>query len=153
VRSSAWIYLFNLATSPNQLELASSKFSQFVESGRQFRDKHTIAFVRRCTELRCPQLALTVFSNRPAYRMDLTFTAARLLLYAIHKDYPLSDSVILASLFPLYNLPKLSSDPISFALFMSACVREAKVSGSQPAWTIATTLLSPFEELLSQTPP
>lgn len=46
VRSSAWLYLFDLATCPEQLERVSTKFSQFVESGRQFRAEHSAAFVR-----------------------------------------------------------------------------------------------------------
>jgi len=46
VRSSAWLYLFDLATCPEQLERASTKFSQFVESGRQLRVEHSTAFVR-----------------------------------------------------------------------------------------------------------
>jgi hypothetical protein len=46
IRSSAWIYLFDLATCPEQLKRTSGKFSQFIESGRQFRDQHVTAFVR-----------------------------------------------------------------------------------------------------------
>lgn len=46
VRSSAWLYLFDLATCPEELERASAKFSQFVESGRQFRIEHSTAFLR-----------------------------------------------------------------------------------------------------------
>ncbi len=46
VRSSIWLYLFDLATCPEQLRRVSTKFSQFVESGRQFRGEHSIAFVR-----------------------------------------------------------------------------------------------------------
>lgn len=46
IRSSAWFYLFDLATRPEQLEHVSSKFSLFVEGGRQFRDEHANAFVR-----------------------------------------------------------------------------------------------------------
>lgn len=107
----------------------------------------------RCIELRCPELALTVFNNRPAYRMDLTLPAARQLLYTLHEGRQFSDVVQLAALFPLYNLPDLSSDPISCALFMSACLREANMSGSDPARAIAETLLFPFKQLLSQTPP
>jgi hypothetical protein len=116
-----------------------------------FRSKFLIT--GRCTELHCPQLALTVFSHRPAYRMDLTLPSARLLLYALHEERKLSDVATLAALFPLYNLPPLSSDPISFALFISACLHEAHTSGSDPAWTVAATFLSPFEHLLAQTPP
>ena len=48
VRGSTWTYLFDLATSPEQLERVSSKFSQFLDSGRQFSDKHASAFVRAC---------------------------------------------------------------------------------------------------------
>ncbi|KAN0111737.1 hypothetical protein V8E52_008298 [Russula decolorans] len=153
VRSSAWLYLFDLATCPEQLERASTQFSQFVESGRRFRVEHSTAFVRRCVELRCSELALTVFKNRPVYRMDLTLPAARQLLYTLHEGHQLSDVVLLAALFPLYNLPALSSDPISCALLTSACLREVNISDSEPAQVIAATLLSPFKQLLSQTPP
>ena len=107
----------------------------------------------RCVELRCLELALNVFSNRPAYRMDLTLTAARQLLYDFHELRQFSNMVILAALFPRYNLPALSSDPISCALFLSACLREANISGSEPAWTVAETFLPSFRKLLSQTLP
>lgn len=173
VRSSAWLYLFDLATCPEQLERVTTKFSQFVESGRLFRVEHSTAFVRawfvqsrvslprfltflitgRCVELRCPELALTVFNNRPVYRMDLTLAAARQLLYSLHEGRQLSDVVLLAALFPLYNLPALSSDPICCALLTSACLREVNISGSESAQVIASTLLSPLKQLLSQTPP
>jgi hypothetical protein len=177
IRSSFWFYLFDLATRPEQLEHVSSKFSQFVEGGRQFRDEHANAFVRtwlereqaqspaavnlfsnllstgRCVELRCPELALSVFSNRPAYRMDLTLVAARQLLYALHEGHQLSSIFILAALFPVYNIPALSSDPICCALVVAACLREANNSGSKWTWTIAEMFLPPFKQLLSQTSP
>jgi hypothetical protein len=85
--------------------------------------------------------------------MDLTLTAARRLLYAFHEEGTLSDVVTVAALFPLYNLPALSSDPISCAFFISACLREANTSGSESARIVAAALLKPFEQLLSQTPP
>ncbi len=107
----------------------------------------------RCIELRSPDLALTVFNDRPAYRMDLTLPAARQLLYTLHEKRQLSDVVLLAALFPKYNIPALTSDPVSCALLTSACLREVNISGSEPARVIATTLLSPFEHLLSRTPP
>ncbi|KAH9000758.1 hypothetical protein EDB86DRAFT_2902591 [Lactarius hatsudake] len=153
VRGSTWIYLFDLATRREQLERVSSKFSQFLDGGRHFSDKHASAFIRRCSELHCPQLALTVFGNRSAHRMDLTATGARRLLYAFHEEGTLSDVVTVAALFPLYNLPALSSDPVSCALLISACLREANTFGSEPAGTVAAALLHPFEQLLSQTPP
>ena len=96
---------------------------------------------------------MSVFSNRPAYRVDLTLVAARHLLYALHEKRQLSNIVILAALFPLYNLPALSSDPISCALLVSACLREANSSSSKQAWTVAETFLSPLKQVLSQTPP
>ena len=85
--------------------------------------------------------------------MDLTLPAARQLLYTLHEGRQLSDVVLLAALFPFYNLPDLTSDPISCALLVSACLREVNISGSDPARAIAATLLSPFKQLLSQTPP
>jgi hypothetical protein len=107
----------------------------------------------RCVELRCPELALTVFNNRPAYRIDLTLPAARQLLYTLNEGHQLSNVVLLAALFPLYNLPALSSDPISCALLLSACLRETNISSSDPARAVAETLLSPFKQLLSDTCP
>lgn len=85
--------------------------------------------------------------------MDLTLPAARQLLYALHEGRQLSDAVLLAALFPLYNLLALSSDPISCALLTSACLREVNISGSEPAQEIAATLLPFFKQLLPQTPP
>lgn len=85
--------------------------------------------------------------------MDLTLPAARQLLYALHEGRQLSDVVHLAALFPRYNLPSVSSDPINCAILTSACLREVNISGSEPAQVIAATLLSPFKQLLSQTPP
>ncbi|KAI0258029.1 hypothetical protein BC834DRAFT_963960 [Gloeopeniophorella convolvens] len=150
-RSSTWLYLFDLATQPEQLKRVSSKFSQFVDGGRVFPEGHALAFTRRCAELRCPQLALAVFSDRPTYRLDLTPAAARHLMYALHEQRPLSDVIALATLYRLYKLPPLSADPVSCALLISACLREATASGSEPASTIATALLPGFKDLLSRT--
>lgn len=50
IRSTAWLYLFDLATCPEQLERVSNKFSQFVETNRPFREEHVNAFVRTCFE-------------------------------------------------------------------------------------------------------
>jgi hypothetical protein len=85
--------------------------------------------------------------------MDLTLPATRHLLYALYEERQFSNIVVLVALFPLYNLPALTSDPINCALLLSACLREANSSGSEPALTIAETFLSPFKQLLSQTPP
>ena len=85
--------------------------------------------------------------------MDLTPTAARRLLYAFHEEGTLSTVVSVAALFPLYNLPTVSSDPVSCALLISACLREANTTGSESARTVASALLHPFEQLLSLTPP
>lgn len=85
--------------------------------------------------------------------MDLTLPSARQLLYSLHEGHQLSDVVLLAVLFPVYNLPALSSDPISCALLTSACLREVNISGSEPAQLIVATLLPSFKQLLSQTPP
>jgi hypothetical protein len=81
--------------------------------------------------------------------MDLTLAAARHLLYALHEKRQLSSIVILAALSPLHNIPALSSDPISCALIVSACLRDS----SEQGWTVAETFLSPLKQLLSQTPP
>jgi hypothetical protein len=97
---------------------------------------------------------LTVFSHCPAYRKDLTLPAARHLLYALHEGRKLSDVITLAALFPaVRRLPPLSSDIISSALLLSACLREVHASGCEHALTVAVTLLSPFKQLLAQSLP
>jgi len=85
--------------------------------------------------------------------MDLTLPAARQLLYALHERHHLPSVAMLAALFPRHNLPALSSDPICCALLVSACLREANASGSEPAWIVAKTFLSPLKQQLSQAPP
>ena len=85
----------------------------------------------RCEELRCPDLALDVFANRPKYGMDLASPATgRRLLHALHAHHPLSASVTLGALYGLYRLPPLASDPIACALLLSACLRATTASAT-----------------------
>ncbi|TFY69707.1 hypothetical protein EVG20_g3042 [Dentipellis fragilis] len=143
VRNTAWAHLFGLATEPAQLERVANIFSDWKESGRVFSDKHIEAFVRRCEELHCPELALRVFSDRPRYGLDLaTPRAARRLLHALHQEHPLQQSVTLAALCALYRLPPLTADPVSCAMLTAACLRAAApptTTSTTPATSVITT--------------
>ncbi|KAA1473591.1 hypothetical protein DENSPDRAFT_840058 [Dentipellis sp. KUC8613] len=170
VRNTAWAHLFGLATEPAQLERVANIFSDWKESGRVFSDKHIEAFVRRCEELHCPELALRVFSDRPRYGLDLaTPRAARRLLHALHQEHPLQESVTLAALCALYRLPPLTADPISCAMLTAACLRAAAppaTTSATPATSIVSTaaerraarkvaegLVPALKQVLEKTPP
>jgi hypothetical protein len=75
IRSTAWLYLFDLATCPEQLERISSKFSHFVESTRPFREEHVNAFVRTCFECKqarkCGVINFALTSSPQAVALNL----------------------------------------------------------------------------------
>ncbi|KAI0065054.1 hypothetical protein BV25DRAFT_1822163 [Artomyces pyxidatus] len=151
VRSSAWTHLFGLATTREQLERVTVHFSKFIESGRKFEDRHVETFVRRCAELKCPDLALAVFSDRPKYRFDLSSpTAGRELLNALHRDRPLSECIELSALYQLYELPPLAADPVACTLLVDACLRAAPKSPH--AGTVAHALVPALQDTLAKTP-
>lgn len=99
----------------------------------------------RCEELKCPDLALDVFANRPKYGMDLASpTIGRRLLHALHAHHPLSASVTLGALYGLYRLPSLASDPIACALLLTACLRATTASATPaPPPSSASSSTSP----------
>ncbi|KIJ14845.1 hypothetical protein PAXINDRAFT_99891 [Paxillus involutus ATCC 200175] len=124
VRSILWLRLFQLATKAEHLESITEIFPQWRESGKSFSALEAEMFVRRCEELECPLLALKVFGDHPKYGFGLTsFSAARNLLHSLYEKYPVENTVAAASLFGVYKLPPVTSEPACSAMLYAACVR------------------------------
>lgn len=51
VRQTAWLRLFQLANSPEQLEMVAELFPRWRDSGKEFRAVHAEAFVRESSVL------------------------------------------------------------------------------------------------------
>ena len=104
----------------------------------------------RCEELRCPQLALQVFSDHPKYGFDLSSpTAARHLLHSLHIQHPLSSSITLVALYKLYDLPPISQDLVTCSLLTSACYND----NTQASLVVAKSLVPELKKLLQEKSP
>ncbi|KAG1733372.1 uncharacterized protein EDB91DRAFT_1226121 [Suillus paluster] len=125
VRQTAWLRLFQLANSSEQLEMVAELFPRWRDSGKEFRPIHAEAFVCRCEELKCPTLALKVFGDHPKYGLGLSsLSAARHMLHSVYAKHPLSDSMTVAALFGVYKLPPVSSDLAACSMLYSACLKD-----------------------------
>lgn len=125
VRQTAWLRLFQLASSSEQLEMVAELFPRWRDSGKEFRSIHAEAFVRRCEELKCPTLALKVFGDHSKYGLGLSsLFAARHMLHSVYNKRPLSDSMTVAALFGVYNLPPVSSDLAACSMLYAACLKD-----------------------------
>lgn len=123
IRTSAWSDLFSLATTKEQMEAVVELMPQWQAAGRVFRDSNSELFIRRCEQLDCPQLALTVFGNYAKYNMPLTLTGANQLLHSLHLDHPIETLVTAAALYPVYGLPPAGTVLTSASLLAAAYVR------------------------------
>ncbi|CCM00621.1 uncharacterized protein FIBRA_02657 [Fibroporia radiculosa] len=149
VRNSAWQHLFQLATTKEQMDEVVGLLPRWRDSKRQF-GKHTVeVFVGRCEQLRCPTLALKVFSDHPKYGFDLTLSAARRLLHSLHVEHSLQDTITLAALFRVYKLPPISSDLVACSMFTSACFKHH----STHSLAIANEMVPHLKNLLAKVDP
>ncbi|KAG2356617.1 hypothetical protein BDR07DRAFT_1299984, partial [Suillus spraguei] len=125
VRQTAWLRLFQLANSSEQLEMVAELFPRWRDSGKEFCPIHAESFIRRCEELKCPTLALKVFGDHSKYGLGLSsLFAARHLLHSVYNKRPLSDSMTVAALFGVYKLPPVSSDLAACSMLYSACLKD-----------------------------
>jgi len=149
-RKSAWIHLFGLAATKEQMEQLVELLPQWRAAGRGFSPRIAEAFVYRCEQLQCPLLALQVFSNRQQYGLDLsTLTAARQLLHSLHLAHSLPDIITLTALFKVYNLPPISTDLISCAMLTSACFKHS----TPESLTIARAMVPHLKKLVEDSDP
>ncbi|KZV76625.1 hypothetical protein PENSPDRAFT_622544 [Peniophora sp. CONT] len=150
VRTSAWTHLIQLATSEEQLKRVADAFADWTTVGREFKEEQAVLFVQRCNQLKCPTLAVDVFSNRPYYRFDLkSVEAARELLHSVYKDSLFKESVLVSTLFTLYNLPPLANDIVSCSMLLSQCL----AVDTPESRVIAGALLPAFKQSIDNSSP
>ncbi|KAG1893817.1 uncharacterized protein F5891DRAFT_763932 [Suillus fuscotomentosus] len=150
VRQTAWLRLFQLASSSEQLEMVAELFPRWRDSGKEFRPIHAEAFVRRCEELNCPTLALKVFGDHSKYGLALSsLFAARHMLHSVYDKRPLSDSMTVAALFGVYKLPPVSSDLAACSMLYVACLKD----NSANARIVAKALYEELHKQVQDKPP
>ncbi|KZT09091.1 uncharacterized protein LAESUDRAFT_722793, partial [Laetiporus sulphureus 93-53] len=150
VRNTAWQHLFMLATTKEQMEEVVKLFPLWRDSKRVFDEQAAKVFVRRCEQLHCPTLALNVFSDHSKYGFDLpSLPVARNLLYALHDEHPLQETITLSALFGVYKLQPISSDLVSCAMLTLACFKHA----SPESLVIAREMVPHLQALLANTDP
>lgn len=150
VRQSAWLRLFQLATSAEQLEMVAELFPRWRDSGKEFRSMHAEAFVCRCEELKCPTLALKVFGDHPKYGLGLSsLIAGRHMLHSVYDKRPLSDSMTVAALFGVYKLPPVSSDLAACSMLYIACLKD----NSANARVVGKALYEELQKQVQDRPP
>lgn len=150
VRQTAWLRLFQLANSSEQLEMVAELFPRWRDSGKEFRPIHAEAFICRCEELKCPTLALKVFGDHSKYGLGLgSLSAARHMLHSVYDKRPLSDSMTVAALFGVYKLPPVSSDLAACSMLYIACLKD----NSANARVVGKVLYEELQKQVQDKPP
>ncbi|KAM5540926.1 hypothetical protein V8D89_005570 [Ganoderma adspersum] len=149
VRSSIWNHLFQLASTPEHLDRVAELFPSWRDAQRPFRPSTVVAFAARCNTLRCPGLALKVFSNRPKYGFDLSLDAAQIILHSLHRWQRHKDIITFTTLYSIYNLPPVASDLVSNALLLKALLRKP----TNPSAAMAQAMLPLLQRSLERTDP
>lgn len=150
VRQTAWLRLFQLANSSEQLEMVAELFPRWRDSGKEFRPIHAEAFICRCEELKCPSLALKVFGDHSKYGLGLgSLSAARHMLHSVYDKRPLSDSMTVAALFGVYKLPPVSSDLAACSMLYIACLKD----NSANARVVGKVLYEELQKQVQDKPP
>ncbi|TFK46003.1 hypothetical protein OE88DRAFT_1739811 [Heliocybe sulcata] len=171
VRNSAWLHLFGLATTPDQIQQIVALFPRWVEGKRTFSPLISEAFIRRCEELHCPLIALDVFSDFQKHSMPLLTSptsnrAIYQFLHSFQQDHDVSKVVQASALFGPYKLPPATSDIVTCALLTSACLRDARKQQLQlqkekvarqtkapHSLVVALNLIPALQRLVKQTEP
>ncbi|KAG1722706.1 hypothetical protein EDB19DRAFT_1884325 [Suillus lakei] len=150
VRQTAWLRLFQLANSSEQLQMVAELFPRWRDSGKEFRPIHAEAFIRRSEELKCPTLALKVFGDHSKYGLGLSsLFAARHMLHSVYAKHPLSDSMTVAALFGVYKLPPVSSDLAACSMLYLACLKD----NSANAHVVGKALYEELQKQVQDKPP
>jgi len=126
IRNSAWTRLCKVATTREELEKVVELMPKWRDGKREFNVSNSKAFVARCDELHCPDLALKVFGDHSKYSLPLSQAGARHLLFSLHARYPLSDTITASEFWRVYNLKPVHDDPVSCAILASACLMDAR---------------------------
>ncbi|KAI0747812.1 hypothetical protein C8Q80DRAFT_1219236 [Daedaleopsis nitida] len=136
-RSTMWLHIINVAASREHLERVAELFPKWRDVKRPFPPHTADHFAKRCERLRCPELALKIFSDHPKYGLDLTFDAARVVLHGLQASRPRLQS------------PPVTSDLLCTTMLLRALNKD----GSEESLTVARTLVPALEKLLNKANP
>ncbi|TFK86281.1 hypothetical protein K466DRAFT_550682 [Polyporus arcularius HHB13444] len=148
-RDSIWVHLFNVSDTPERLERVVELLPKWRDAQRGFKPSMVMHFARRVQKLRCPQLALKVFGDRPKYGLDLTLPAARIICQSLLVRGSPQDVLTFTSLFSVYGLPPVSSDLLCTTFLLRALFLQA----SDESLTVARSLVPALQTLLANTAP
>ncbi|KAI0770539.1 hypothetical protein C8Q74DRAFT_909981 [Fomes fomentarius] len=148
-RDTVWKNLFNVAANRDQLERLVELMPRWRDAKRQFPNYTAAHFATRCSALRCSDLALKVFSDRPKYGLDLSKDAAIITLHDLQASHPIQDCLTFTSLYSIYRLPPVTSNATSTALLLSALFKD----GSEESLTLARSMVPSLQTLLANTDP
>ncbi|KJA21579.1 hypothetical protein HYPSUDRAFT_202919 [Hypholoma sublateritium FD-334 SS-4] len=123
VRKRHFLMLLDLAQSEKDVRKVVELVPRFKEAGGVLIGSFAKELARRCQELQCQQVALDVFGNFAKYDVPLDIEAARWLLHSVYIKRPLEDVLIVSALYPIYNLPPISTDLVSASLLAAACYK------------------------------
>ena len=143
IRSKAWFTMIQLAKNGEEMSKVVDLIPMLHEGGGALPSLFAEEFVRkwyipspqnyshihkhfdfsgRCEQLGCQPVALEVFGNYAKYNITLTPNAGRWLIHSVHVLHPLTDLLIAAALFPVYNI-SLTEDLVSASMFTAACFK------------------------------
>ncbi|KAI0718277.1 hypothetical protein C8T65DRAFT_605235 [Cerioporus squamosus] len=148
-RDSIWEHLFDVSDTPERLERAIELLPKWRDAKRPIKSKTDEHLARRVQKLRCPQLALKVFGDRPKYGLDLTLPAARIILQSLLVLGTPQEVLTFTSLFSVYGLPPVSSDLLCTAFLLRALFQHA----SDESLTVARSLVPSLQTLLASKNP
>ncbi|KZP20975.1 hypothetical protein FIBSPDRAFT_673103, partial [Athelia psychrophila] len=120
VRKGTWMQLLQLAESPAQMERVVETFPRWRAMRKSFDKADSELFMRRCEELNCAPLALSVFSDHPKYGIQLSHLAGLQLVHALHLTQPLASTVTASALLKAAGFPGPESDLPACAMMVSA---------------------------------
>ncbi|KAL0581647.1 hypothetical protein V5O48_000348 [Marasmius crinis-equi] len=126
IRHTVWDHLLDLAQTEEDLVKLVDLFPKWQDFGHKFDDGFGEHFVARCDNLKCPTLALKVFGDHAKYAVPLPLPAARHLLFSLNAHSSLSDVLMAAALYHVYNLPPVAEDVTSCAIVLNATLKNAQ---------------------------
>ncbi|PPQ81553.1 hypothetical protein CVT25_013396 [Psilocybe cyanescens] len=147
IRKRSLITLAQLAASEEELRKVAELFPKYKAAGLEFLPDLAAVFARRCQELACPSLALTVFGNYAKYNLHLTLEAGQWLVLSVAVNEPRQLQIALA-LFNIYKLPPIAEDVITASIISGAY---SAIHKSPQLKEIVEDLRQPISDMLKTT--
>ncbi|KAI0779678.1 hypothetical protein C8Q74DRAFT_1316206 [Fomes fomentarius] len=124
--------LLNVAASRDQLERLVELIPRWRDAKRQCPNRTAVHSAKRCSRLHCSDLALTVFSDRPKYGLDLSKDAATITLHGLQASHPIQDCLTFTSPYNIYRLPPITSDTTSTAFLLMVPSLQSLLANTDP---------------------